>query len=298
MKCKLCPRLCNSERTNTTNSNGYCKMPLLPRVARAALHYWEEPCISGKNGSGTVFFSGCSLGCVYCQNYELSHKDFGADITVERLSEIFRELENKGAHNINLVNPTHYALAIHEALKIYRPKIPIVYNSGGYDNVTTLKMLEDYIDIYLLDFKYLSNERAGLYSDAPDYPQTAMAAITECARQKKECIFDENGIMQSGLIVRHLLLPQATNEAINIFDWVQKNAPMAYFSLMSQYLPLGRAQEYKIINRRITKREYEKVVNHIIDNGFDNCYIQELESAVKDYIPEFDLTGLYETNTT
>lgn len=292
MKCSLCPRRCGSERTETENSNGYCKMPLLPRAARAALHFWEEPCISGTKGSGTVFFSGCSLGCVYCQNFDLSHKKYGADITVKRLAEIFRELEEKGAHNINLVNPTHYALTIRDALEIYRPRIPVVYNSGGYDNVGTLKILEPYIDIYLMDFKYLSSERAALYSDAADYPQTAMAAIKECVRQRPRCVFDENGVMQSGLIVRHLLLPQATREAMEIFDWVRNNAPDAYFSLMSQYIPMGRAEEFKIINRRITKREYEKVVGYILESGFENCYIQELNSADKDYIPEFDLSGI------
>lgn len=292
MKCSLCPRRCGSERTETENSNGYCKMPLLPRAARAALHFWEEPCISGTKGSGTVFFSGCSLGCVYCQNFDLSHKKYGADITVKRLAEIFRELEEKGAHNINLVNPTHYALTIRDALEIYRPRIPVVYNSGGYDNVGTLKILEPYIDIYLMDFKYLSSERAALYSDAADYPQTAMEAIKECVRQRPRCVFDENGVMQSGLIVRHLLLPQATREAMEIFDWVRNNAPDAYFSLMSQYIPMGRAEEFKIINRRITKREYEKVVGYILESGFENCYIQELNSADKDYIPEFDLSGI------
>ena len=292
MKCNLCPRRCNAERTDIKNDSGYCKMPLLPRVARADLHYWEEPCISGTKGSGTVFFSGCSLGCVYCQNYELSHKNFGKDISTERLAEIFQELENKGAHNINLVNPTHFAITIKNALEIYRPKIPIVYNSSGYENINTLKMLEPYIDIYLMDFKYFSDYRALLYSDAIDYPDVATLALKECAKQKTPCEFDDRGIMQKGLIIRHLLLPQATKEAMEIFDWVSEHTPDAYFSMMSQYLPMGRAEEYKIINRKITQREYNKVVEHILESDFNNCYIQELKSAVTKYIPDFNLSGI------
>ena len=292
MKCNLCPRQCSSERTETENLNGYCKMPLLPRVARAALHFWEEPCISGTKGSATVFFSGCSLGCVYCQNFEISHEGYGETISAERLAEIFKSLEEQGAHNINLVNPSHFALAIKKALDIYRPKIPIVYNSGGYDSVQTLKMLEPYIDIYLMDLKYNSSERAELYSDAVDYPEVAKNAILECVRQQPNCIFDENGIMQKGVIIRHLILPQATREAMEIFDWVKFNANNAYFSLMSQYIPCGKANEYKILSRRITAREYEKVVNYILDNNFENCYIQERNSADEKYIPSFELNGV------
>ena len=292
MKCNLCPRKCNSERTENYNLTGYCKMPLLPTVARADLHFWEEPCISGKNGSGTIFFSGCSLGCVFCQNFEISHNNKGKKITPKRLSEIFRELEEKGAHNINLVNPTHFAASIRSALDLYRPKIPIVYNSSGYENVSTLKNFEGYIDIYLMDFKYMSNERAKLYSDAENYPDVAKTALLECFRQQPDCIYDSEGIMKNGLIVRHLLLPQATFDAINIFEWTFKNTPTAVFSLMSQYMPLGKASEYKIINRRITDREYEKVIAAIIESGFENCYIQERNSASDKFIPLFDFSGV------
>ncbi len=266
-------------------------MPLLPKVARAALHFWEEPVISGKNGSGTVFFSGCSLSCVYCQNYEISQKSFGKAISYERLAEIFCELEQKGAHNINLVNPTHYALAIKKALDIYKPKIPIVYNSGGYDNVETLKMLEGYIDIYLLDLKYLDNGRAKLYSLAEDYPEVAQKAIKEAIRQQPECVIN-NGIMQKGVIIRHLILPQGTNEAINVFDWVRENAPQSYFSIMSQYTPFAKALEMPIINRKITNREYEKVLNYITEFDCDKVFMQEKSSADEEYIPPFDLSGV------
>ncbi len=291
MICSLCPRRCLSLRSETDNLNGFCKMPLLPKVARAALHFWEEPVISGKNGSGTVFFSGCSLQCVYCQNFSISKENFGKTVSYERLAEIFKELEQKGAHNINLVNPTHYALAIKKALDIYRPKVPIVYNSGGYDNVETLKMLEGYIDIYLMDLKYLSEDRAKLYSLAEDYPEVAKKSITEALRQQPECII-KTGVMQKGVIIRHLILPQGTNEAIKVFDWVRENASKAYFSIMSQYVPLGKAKEMPVINRKITKREYEKVLNYIIDFNCDNVFIQENSSAKEEYIPQFDLSGV------
>ena len=266
-------------------------MPLLPKVARAALHFWEEPVISGKNGSGTVFFSGCSLGCVYCQNYDISRENFGKAISYERLAEIFKELEGQGAHNINLVNPTHYALAIKKALDIYRPDIPIVYNSGGYDSVETLRMLEGYIDIYLLDLKYLDNNRAKLYSLAEDYPEVAQNAIREALRQQPKSII-ENGIMRSGVIIRHLILPQGTNEAIRVFDWVRENGGEAYFSIMSQYVPMGKAKEMPIINRKITSREYGKVLNYITDFDCDKIFMQEKSSAKEEYIPPFDLSGV------
>lgn len=291
MKCSLCPRRCNAERDNNKNLNGVCKMPLKPVLSRAALHMWEEPCISGKNGSGTVFFSGCSLQCVFCQNFSVSRGETGNEVSVERLAEIFRELEEKGAHNINLVTPTHYAPAIKQALGIYRPKIPIVYNSGGYELPETLKMLEGLIDIYLLDLKYLSAERSLRYSKAADYPQYAKAALLEAYRQKEKCVF-ENGIMKSGVIVRHLLLPQGTREAMAVFDWVKENLPNAYFSIMSQYTPCGKAEDYPEINRKVTRREYDKVIDYIAENGFENCFIQERSSAKEEYIPPFDLSGI------
>ncbi len=287
MRCNLCPRRCNAEREENKNLNGFCKMPLLPKVARADLHFWEEPVISGTNGSGTIFFSGCSLNCVYCQNYEISHQDKGTVISYEKLAELFYELERKGAHNINLVSPSHYVLAIKEALKIYKPKIPIVYNSSGYDNEESLEMLKDYIDIFLLDLKYLSSDRARLYSSAADYPEVAKKAILKAYKLQDKCII-ENGIMQKGVIIRHLLLPQATKEAISVFDWVNENTPKAYFSIMSQYVPCGKAEEMPIINRKVTKREYEKVIDYILESGFSNVFIQDGKSADKKYIPDFN----------
>ena len=286
MICKLCPRRCNALRTESENKNGFCKMPLRVKIARADLHFWEEPCISGEKGSGTVFFSGCNLACCYCQNYELSHKCKGEEITVEKLAEIFKTLEDKGAHNINLVTPTHYAYAIKQALDIYKPKIPIVYNSSGYETVETLKMLEGYIDIFLIDLKYLSSDRALKYSFAENYPEYAKTAILEACRQIPVCEF-RGGIMKKGVIVRHLLLPQGTKEAMAVFDWVRDNAPNAYFSIMSQYIPMGNAEKYKEINRKVTKREYEKVLDYICSFDFQNVYIQEKSSADKKFIPDF-----------
>ena len=291
MICKLCPRQCDAHRTETENLTGFCKMPLLPKAARADLHFWEEPPISGKKGSGTVFFSGCTLNCVFCQNYDVSHNAKGKVITYERLAEIFYELEQKGAHNINLVSPTHYATAIKKALDIYKPKIPVVYNSGGYERVEALKMLEGYIDIFLLDLKYLSNDRAELYSGAKDYPIYAQKAVIEAVRQQPECII-QNGIMKKGVIVRHLLMPQGTREAMAVFDFVRENAPTAYFSIMSQYVPFGKALDMPIINRRVTDREYKKVIDYICGFDFQNVFIQEKNSADKKYIPDFNFNGV------
>ena len=286
MNCNLCPRKCNAERSEKENINGYCKMPLQPVVARADLHFWEEPTISGTNGSGTVFFSGCSLRCIYCQNFDVSRGRVGERVSVSRLAEIFRSLEEKGAHNINLVTPTHYIYNIIEALKIYKPKIPVVYNSSGYENAETLKLLEEYIDIYLVDFKYTDSIKAGEYSSAPDYPVVVKKAVTECYRQKPQCIV-ENGIMKKGVIVRHLVLPQNTKTAMEVFDWVRVNTPNACFSLMSQYTPFGDALNHKVLNRKITKREYEKIVNYICEFDINNVYIQDLTSSSKSFIPEF-----------
>lgn len=288
MKCRLCPRRCNADREKLL---GFCKSPMLPKVARADLHFWEEPPISGTKGSGTVFFSGCNLKCIYCQNYEVSRGNIGKEISVFRLSEIFKELEQRGAHNINLVSPSHYAPAIIGALKIYRPKIPIVYNSSGYESVETLKMLENFVDIYLIDYKYTERKKAEEYSSAPDYPQVVIDAIKECYRQKPECII-EKGIMKKGVIVRHLVLPQNTKTAMEVFDFIYKNTPNAYFSLMSQYLPFGEAVNHKVLGRKITQREYDKVVDYICGFDFQNVYIQERVSSSDKFIPSFDLKGV------
>lgn len=289
MICHQCPRGCNIDRAERL---GYCKSPELPKIARAGLHFWEEPCISGQNGSGTVFFSGCSLGCVFCQNEEISHKNYGKTVTLERLAEIFRELEDKGAHNINLVNPTHYVHAISEAVKLYRPKIPIVYNSGGYDTVETIQKASDFVDIFLMDMKYRSVDRALKYSKAADYPNVSEKAILRCAEIAKNNVYDENEIMQKGLIIRHLILPQGTRDAISVIDWVDKNVPWAVLSLMSQYTPHGDLTEYNEINRKITQREYDKVLDRAADSGIESIFTQELNSSNSKFIPPFDLSGV------
>ena len=243
-KCNQCPRKCSADFINREN-NGFCKTPYLPKIARAGLHFGEEPCISGQNGSGTIFFSGCNLKCVYCQNFDISNNNFGITVSVERLAEIFKELEESGAHNINFVTPSHYIHAIKEALNIYKPKIPLVYNSSSYDDISVIK--EDIFDIYLLDFKYFDDKKANKYSFANNYFKVATEFIKEAYNQKTVAKFD-NGIMQSGLIIRHMILPLATSNAISVIDWVKENTPNAYFSLMSQYTPCFNAKNFKEIN--------------------------------------------------
>ncbi len=288
MLCNSCPRRCNAERNNEKGS-GYCGMPLLPVIAKVGLHLWEEPVISGSSGSGTVFFSGCSMGCVYCQNYEISHNKKGIIVTPARLAEIFKELENKGAHNINFVNPTHFIWAIKEALEIYRPNIPLVYNSSGYDDAQVIA--ENIFDVYLMDLKYVSSEKSLKYSGAADYFEIASRAV-KAAYNTVGATVVENGIMKRGIIVRHLLLPFGTKEAIKVIDWVKENVPNAYFSLMAQYIPVGKAENYTEINRKITKREYEKVLDYLIDAGLKNVFAQEISSAAEEYVPDFDFSGV------
>ncbi len=289
MICNQCPRKCNIDRENAL---GYCKSPGAFRVARAALHFWEEPCISGKNGSGTVFFSGCNLGCVYCQNYEITKENKGVEISEERLGDIFERLISQGAQNINLVTPTHYALQLAEVLKKRRFPVPIVYNSSGYESVETLKALEGLVDIYLVDFKYISGERAKRYSKAENYPETAKAAIKEMCRQLPGDEFDNSGMMKKGVIIRHLVLPSNTNQSLKILDYLADNYRERYISLMSQYVPCGELETYSEINRKITKREYEKVVNYTVNKGFENIFTQNLSSSEKKFIPAFDFSGI------
>lgn len=289
MICNQCPRRCNVDRENAL---GYCKAPNAYKLARASLHFWEEPCISGKSGSGAVFFSGCNLGCVFCQNYDISHKCKGVEVSEERLIRIFEHLVDEGANNINLVNPTHYAVQLAHTLKRYKPPVPVVYNTSGYDSVDTLKLLDGLVDIYLPDFKYIRNDKALRYSKAEDYPQFAMPALTEMKRQVGNDVFDENGIMKRGMIIRHLVLPGNTNSAIQALDYLAENFGDTYISVMAQYVPCTNLSEYKEINRKITKREYDKVVNHILELGLEKVFLQKLESATEDYIPDFDLSGV------
>ena len=289
MICNQCPRKCNVDRENAL---GYCKAPNAYKLARASLHFWEEPCISGKNGSGTVFFSGCNLGCVFCQNYEISHNCKGVEVSEERLIRIFEHLVDEGANNINLVNPTHYAVQLAHTLKKYKPPVPVVYNTSGYDSVDTLRLLDGLVDIYLPDFKYIRNDKALRYSRAEDYPQFAMPALREMKRQVGDDVFDENGIMKKGMIIRHLVLPSNTNSSIQALDYLAENFGDTYISVMAQYVPCTDLSDYKEINRKITEREYDKVVNHIIDIGLEKVFLQTLESATEDYIPDFDLSGI------
>ncbi len=285
--CNDCPRRCNADRDQ---NRGVCGVSANPIVARAGLHFGEEPPISGKNGSGTVFFSGCSLKCVFCQNYNISHQKFGKEISVQRLAEIFKELEYKGAHNINLVTPTHYIKAIKEALNIHRPNIPIVYNSSGYDDLSVIE--EDIFDIYLFDLKFYSSDKSKRYASCENYFEIASKAVKRAYDIKGTPIFDKNGILRRGVVIRHLILPQATNDAIKVIEWLKDNTPDICFSLMSQYVPMHRAEEFKEINRRITKREYEKVLSVLDNVPFAEVYTQSLNSATKEYIPQFDLTGI------
>ncbi len=286
MICNCCPRSCSAERTDFENKGGFCAMPLLPKIARADLHFWEEPCISGKNGSGAIFFSGCSMKCVYCQNYEISHKNKGRVISVNELADLMKRLEAAGAHNINFVNPTHYFYAIRQALEIYRPNIPLVYNSGGYDK--TENIAEDLFDVYLLDIKYVSDDVSLKYSGTADYFKFAAAAAVTAHNLCGEAVFDKDGIMRRGVIVRHLVLPLHTKDGIGVINFVNKNLPNAYLSLMAQYMPCGKADEYPEINRCITKREYDKVVGYAMDLGLKNVYIQSRKSADNSFIPDFN----------
>ena len=293
-KCELCPRRCGAYRDDSGSRGSWCGMPAAPVLARAALHRWEEPCISGTRGSGTIFFSGCILGCCFCQNDSISRGRQGQAVTVERLADIFRELEAAGAHNINLVNPTHYADAVLAAAERYRPSIPFVYNSGGYERVETLRRLEGLIDIYLPDMKYADPARSSRYAGVGDYFPVAAAALREMHRQTGEAVYAEEGgvrLMRRGMLVRHLLLPQGTGDAVKILQWVKENLPGVPVSLMAQYLPCGRAAEYKEINRRITKREYHKVLHALETLGLDG-FIQQRKSSDALYIPAFDGTGV------
>lgn len=286
--CTLCPRKCGRLRPD-----GFCRMGENPRVARAALHFWEEPCISGTRGSGAVFFSGCSLRCVFCQNQEISAGGFGKDISVERLREIFGELIAMGAHNINLVNPTHFAGAIAEALDKPLP-VPVVYNSGGYDRVETLRMLDGKVQVYLPDMKYAQAELGARYARAADYPEVAKAAIQEMVRQTGPYQLDENGMLVSGVLIRHLVLPGHLQNTRQVIDWVaQTFAPgTVLFSLMSQYTPCGDLSHTPELNRRLTKREQAAAEEYLFAAGIEDGFVQERASAKQEYIPAFDLTGV------
>lgn len=289
MGCNLCPRQCNADRANSV---GFCGMGDKIKAARAMLHHWEEPCISGSNGSGAVFFSGCVLRCCYCQNYKISAGGEGKEITTVRLAEIFMELKEQGAHNINLVNPTHFVPQIIKAIDTVKDEldIPVVYNTGGYERVETLKMLEGYVDIYLPDVKYYSEEAAKL-SAAPHYFETAMAAVEEMLRQTGKPVF-EGELLKKGTVVRHLVLPNYYKDSIEVIRRIgERFGKDILFSLMSQYTPFYKAKDDKKMNRRITTFEYNKVLDAVIEAGLVG-FMQERSSAKEEYTPDFDLMGI------
>ena len=293
--CTLCPRGCGVER-GETEGHGVCGVGTLPKIARAGLHMWEEPCISGTRGSGAVFFSGCNLRCAFCQNEPISHGGQGETVTPGRLAEIFAELEAQGAHNINLVTPTHFVPAILEALAIHRPRVPVVYNCGGYESVQTLRLLEGQIDIYLPDFKYIDGRMARLLSGAPDYPQVALKAIREMRRQTGPAVYDADGMMLRGTQIRHLVLPGLTGDSMRLLTLIRDELPEGTpVSLMGQYTPCGRAMDIPGMNRRVTKREYDRVLAHMQAIGLPG-YRQELSAATSAFVPAFDGTGVRREN--
>lgn len=286
MICNLCPRRCNAVRGDD-NGSGFCGLGTLPKIARIAPHYWEEPCISGEKGSGAVFFSGCVMRCVFCQNYEISAKNNGRIIAVNKLAEEFKRLEAMGVHNINLVSSTPYVEAVKAALDIYKPNLPIVYNCSGYERVETLRGLEGYVDIYLPDFKYSDNELAQKFSNTKNYTETALEAIGEMIRQTGEPEFDDKGMMTKGTIVRHLVLPNHTKNSVKALEMLSQRFENPLISLMCQYIPFGESKNIPELNRKITRREYEKVKQKLFDLNLDG-FLQDLSSADEKYIPTWD----------
>ena len=290
MLCSLCPRRCRAPR-NPENGSGFCGAGTLPRLARAALHHWEEPCISGTRGSGAVFFSHCTLRCAFCQNWDISHEAFGKTVSVQALADIFRRLTDEGAHNINLVTATHFVPAVLDALSLYRPPVPVVWNSGGYETVETLRLLEGAVDVYLPDCKHVSPRLSALCAGAPDYFAFAAPAIREMCRQTGAPVYDENGLITRGTIVRHLILPGCTGDSMRVLDFIRGELPPGTpVSLMRQYSPIPECR-VKGLDRRITDAEYGRVLGYLKDLGLTG-YFQEKSSATREYTPPFDLTGL------
>lgn len=292
--CLLCPRKCGTNRR--TGQTGVCGVSSEIKVARAALHYWEEPCISGKRGSGAVFFSGCSLHCVFCQNREISDGKEGKVISKERLSDIFMELADKGANNINLVTPGQYipdiVWSVNDA-KSRGMKLPIIYNTSGYENVTELKLLEGIVDVYLPDFKYMDSTLSARYSRAKDYPSVAKQALSEMVRQQPDVVIDDaTGLIQKGVIVRQLLLPGHVNDAKAVLKYLYDTYhDHVYISMMSQFTPIA-LKDYPEINRTVTRREYERLVDYALEIGITNAFIQEGDVAKDSFIPAFDCEGV------
>ena len=285
MNCNICPRKCNINRNHTA---GFCNASNSFKIAKYMPHFWEEPVISGTNGSGAIFFSHCNLKCVYCQNTQISHFGEGEYFSAEQFIDIVKKLENLGVHNINLVTPTHYTKQILEAFKIYKPSIPIVWNSNGYESVETIKQIKDIVDIYLVDMKYMDNDLSLALSKAKDYPQICQKAIIQMRKNQPEDII-QNGIMKRGVIVRHLVLPNEIQNSFDVLDWLCHDlGNQTYISIMGQYTPFHLAKDMPKYNRPLKPIEYKRVINHLNNLGFKNGFIQDLSSANEIFIPDFD----------
>ena len=287
--CSLCPRNCKAKRLDTSSGEGFCGLPALPGICRAEKHMWEEPDISGSNGSGTIFFSGCVLRCEYCQNHIISKSYRGKTVDHNGLIELIKALEAEGVHNINFVSPTPYYPVIIKALKKYKPAVPVVCNTSGYERVETLKALEGLIDIYLPDFKYSQNNIAAKYSAVPDYPQVTLKAIKEMYRQVGAPKHDKNGMMTRGVMIRHLILPNNIDNSYGVLEMIADNFPAdIYVSLMAQYFPTGN-EIHSELCRKITNEEYENVRSYMLLLGLENGFVQELEAADKGYVPDWNM---------
>ncbi len=288
--CTLCPHNCKVNRLE--GIMGRCKCTSELKIALSSLHYFEEPCISGKNGSGTVFFSNCNLKCIYCQNYEISDEGYGKNITIQELADIFINQQEKGANNINLVTPTMYVYHIIEALKIAKSrglKIPIIYNTNGYEKEETIEMLNGYIDVYLPDLKYAQDKLAKKYSGVDNYFNTATKAIKKMYEQVGKPIFDEKGLIKKGVIIRHLILPNNMLNTKVILKWIKNNLPQAYISIMAQYFPTYKAKQDRDLNRKINIKEYKEIENYLYELNLESGYIQELGEHEEEYVPNFKL---------
>lgn len=296
-KCEACPRYCRVNRE--TGQRGYCKCDNKIKVALVSTHYFEEPCISQRNGSGTIFFSNCNLNCIYCQNYEISQDGKGLEITTERLAEIFIEQQERGVNNINLVTPTMYVYQIIDAIKIAKKQgliIPVVYNTNGYENVETIKMLDGLIDIYLPDLKYFSDNIAIKYSNAPNYFERATASIKEMYKQVGNTEFNEDGTLKKGVIIRHLILPNHIQNTKNILKWIKENMPEEVLvSVMAQYFPTHKAKNDKLINRKINNKEYKEIEKYLYTLNIKNGYMQDLGKHEEEYVPKFDMRNVKNT---
>ena len=291
--CELCPRRCKVDRYNKL---GFCNSGDKIKLALVSLHQWEEPCLIGENGAGTIFFSNCNLRCCFCQNHQISQEGAGIEVDINRLSEIFIEQQARGAANIDLVTPTHYVPQIIEALKIAKTKglnLPILYNSNGYENVETIELLRNYVNIFLPDLKYFDDKAAVKYSNAPNYFETASKAILKMFDIVDKVEFDENGQMKRGIIVRHLILPSQRRDSMKIVEWLYKTfGDDIYISLMNQYTPMFKSTQYKELNRRLTTFEYDSVINYALELGVKKCYMQIGKTASESFVPKFDYSNI------